>query len=479
MRKPWAGLGLDLHLELSAGPGVRAGLEDALREAVRSGRLPPGTRLPSSRALAADLGLARGTVSQTYEQLVAEGYLTSRPGSGTCVAVLPGPVPEPARAEPVTRPPRRAGSESLETIGFDLRPGLPDLSSFPRAGWLAATRRVLGSAPNAAFGYGPWQGHLELRETLAEYLGRARGVVTTPERVVVCAGFGQALAQVGMVLHHEDARVVGVEEPFLPEYVRDLRRAGFGVRPIPVDDEGLRVAELAATPADAMLVTPAHQYPLGVTLSPRRRADLVAWADRTGGLIIEDDYDGEFRYDRQPVGALQGLHPDRIIYGGTTSKSLAPGLRLAWLALPARHADALRALGADADPAVSVIDQLVLADLIRSGELDRHLRRARLRYRRRRDRVATALAADLPDLRLSGIAAGLQTVILLPEDGPSEAEVVASVNGRGVAIDGVSGYYASPGRSPRGLVLGYATPAEHGFEPALRALVTALIPLYR
>jgi GntR family transcriptional regulator / MocR family aminotransferase len=355
-----------------SGLGRRAALERGLRQAIRSGRLQPGTRLPSSRTLAHDVGLARGTVSEAYRQLVAEGYVVARQGAGTTVAhALSVPV------FPLVPAPR------VRQVRWDLRPGQPDLSSFPRDLWLAATRRVLRTAGSDRFGYADPRGRPELRRALADYLGRARGVLTSPDLIVVCSGYVQGLALLCQALRGRGAASVAHEDPCLPDYPATMTGAGLQPGGVAVDAGGLQVDRLAELGADAVVVTPAHQFPLGPTLAAARRAELVRWARVADALVIEDDYDGEFRYDRQPVGAVQGLDPERVAYAGTASKTLAPALRLAWLALPPWLLEPVVEAKRLADRHSAVLDQLVLADLIVSGAFDRHVRRCRLRYRRR------------------------------------------------------------------------------------------------
>src|SRR5882757_5257476 len=322
MADTWATSGIDLHLDLT-GRRVRAGLEDALREAIATGRLLPSTALPSSRALARDLGIARNTVAEAYGQLVAEGWLTAQRGSGTRVA---------DRRTPAAALPPAATAE-LARPRYNLRPGSPDLSAFPRQEWLAAARRALAGAPAVALGYGDPRGRPELRLALADYLARARGVRVTADRIVVCSGFTQGLGLLCQVLRARGASVLATEEYSLASHRDVINAHGLQRISLPVDRDGATVGGLGD--ADAALLTPAHQFPLGVALSAQRRSQLLDWAERTGGLVIEDDYDGEFRYDRQPVGAMQALAPERIVYTGTASKSLAPGLRLGWLVLPA------------------------------------------------------------------------------------------------------------------------------------------------
>lgn len=468
MENQWSSWGLDLHLHLRPGArhGLRAGLEHALRDAVRSGRLPPGTRLPSSRALAHDLGVARGTVTQALDQLVAEGYLESKPRSGILVAPQPAAPPaETTQLPPVTLPPVR---------GIDLRSGFPDLAAFPRREWLAATRHIVQTAPNTTFGYRDRTGAIELRQALAEYLGRVRGVITTPSHIVICAGYAHALRLVCQVLHHHIAGggTLAFEDPTEPDYPRLVEQTGHRARRVAIDRDGLIVEAL--TNETAVVVTPAHQYPLGVTLSSARRVELVSWARRADGFIVEDDYDGEFRYDRQPVGALQGMAPDRVIYVGTTSKTIAPGLRLAWLVLPSSLMTPLREATRWDESYVNVIDQLVLARLIQTGELDRHVRRCRTRYRRRRDLLDKAVTRRLPHGRLFGIAAGLHAVLRLPADTDLEAPLLGYLAERDIHVEGISSYYHRPEQSPLALVIGYATPADHAYSSALSALINAL-----
>ncbi|MGA5868629.1 PLP-dependent aminotransferase family protein [Streptomyces cinereoruber] len=465
MPNDWATFGADLHLELR-GTRLRAGLMDALREAVRSGRLEAGTRLPSSRSLAADLGTARNTVADAYAELVAEGWLTARQGSGTRVA---------RRAEPRDRPRHRAPTPpATATPVHNLKAGTPDLAAFPRADWLRAYRRALTTAPDEAFGYGDPRGRPELRAALAEYLARARGVHARPERIVVCAGFAHGLTLLGQVLRDRGVRAAAVEPYGLGLHADVLARAGLETPALPFDERGTRVEELPSLAGcGAVLMTAAHQFPFGGALPPDRRAAVVDWARASGGLVLEDDYDGEFRYDRQPVGALQGLDPERVVYLGTASKSLAPGLRLAWMVLPAGLVDEMTAVKGTVERASSAPDQLAFAEFLRSGAYDRHVRAMRLRYRRRRDQLVAAVAAHAPATRVGGIAAGLHAVLTLPP-GTERATLRAAAR-HGLAVQGVSHYRrptAPP--SPDALVIGYATPSDSAWPGALEALCGVL-----
>ncbi|MEU0003084.1 PLP-dependent aminotransferase family protein [Streptomyces sp. NPDC006314] len=478
MARSWATLGVDLHLEPAGSGGLRRGLTDALRDAVRTGRLAPGTRLPSSRSLAADLGIARNTVAETYAGLVAEGWLTARQGSGTQVAMR---VPSASSASSAQRgragaPPSGPGLAAPRRRepgrpAHSLVPGIPDLAAFPRAEWLKAARRALATAPFHALGYGDPRGYLELRTALAGYLARARGVHADPETVVITAGFSHGLGILGRVLRGRGVRTVAVESYGLDAYRRLLQDAGLATPALPYDELGTNPMELGD--AGAVLLTPAHQFPMGVPLHPDRRAAVVDWARRTGGLVLEDDYDGEFRYDRQPVGALQGLDPDRVVYFGTASKSLAPGLRLGWMVLPPSLAEEVASAKGRIDT-VGVMEQLTLAEFITSGAYDRHVRSARLRYRRRRDALTAAVTERAPEVRVTGIAAGLHAVLRLPPG--TEQPVVQAAVWQGLALHGLSFYrHPQSGAEPQdALVVGYGTPPDSAWAGTLEALCRVL-----
>ena len=427
---------------------------------MRTGRLAPGARLPSSRALAADLGIARNTVADAYGQLVAEGWLEAQRGSGTRVSER-APETEPAATSP------RADAASPR---HDLRPGSPDVSAFPRAAWLAASRRAVNAAPFEALGYGDPRGRPELRRALASYLARVRGVHATPDRLVICSGFTQGLALVCQALHSLGTRTLAVEAYSQPPHRDVAAGAGLNVRALPLD-RGAVVDQLRD--AEAVLLTPAHQFPLGVLLAPPRRIAAVEWAKRTGNIVIEDDYDGEFRYDRQPVGAMQALASEHVVYAGTASKTLAPGLRIGWLALPAQLLDDVVAAKERADRHTGALDQLALAELIESGAYDRHIRRSRLAYRRRRDRLIAALGRHAPQVEVTGVAAGLHAVLRLPAD-EDERQVVGRAAEHGVAVEGLADYRAGGRDEGPALIVGYGTPPDHGFTAAVARLTAAL-----
>ncbi|GAA1980301.1 PLP-dependent aminotransferase family protein [Kitasatospora viridis] len=461
MLNSWSSSRLDLHISPDPGGGRRSGLESALRTAIRGGRLPAGTLLPSTRGLAQELGLSRGTVSAAYDQLVEEGLLTTRPGSGTRVADLPQAAQAPARPAPAPTAP-----------SHDLRPGLPDVSAFPTRAWLAATRRVLTHARPEVFGGGDPQGRIELRTALADYLGRTRGVITTPDRIVITSGYYQGLGLLGGVLAASGTRTAAVEDPGHNLFREVVQRSGLTTLALPVDAHGARTDELTQRTGAAFL-TPSHQYPTGVPLHPTRRQTLCAWARSTGGLIVEDDYDGEYRYDRQPVGALQGIAPDRVVYCGTASKTLGPALRLAWLVLPPHLVQPVLRAKQQADLYTETLGQLVLADLITTHAYDRHIRAARLRYRRRRELLLGRLAAH-PGLTAHGVPAGLHTLVTLPPDGPTEDHLLAECARSGVALRGLTELHHARADRPQGLLIGFAASSERAYPAALDALFGVL-----
>jgi GntR family transcriptional regulator/MocR family aminotransferase len=468
------GSGLDLHLDLSRDAGgVGRALEEALREAMRSGRLAAGVSLPGSRSLAADLGLSRGTVVQVYAQLMAEGWLAGTPGSGTRVACLPaGSLGEetggPERGGERARPGLVAGGPARRWEA-DLRPGRPDLGSFPRAAWAASVRRAVSTADAALFDYGDPAGVPALRAVVADYVSRTRGARVTAESVVITAGFSSGLALLARTFHRLGVRRAAVEDPCLQRHRELLGTAGLGIDPLTVDADGADPAGLSDG-AGVVLLTPAHQHPCGVVLAPRRRTAFVEWARRTDGYLIEDDYDGEFRYDRQPVGALQALAPDRVVFGGTAGKALAPCMRLGWLVAPPVLREPLLEVVEDTAAAVPAIDQLALADLITRGDYDRHIRRLRLVYRRRRNELAERLAA-VTRTPLEGVSAGLHA--LLPLDSAErEHRLVAAGEDAGLLLHGLHtfGYWRAPRGRPAALVLGYATPPQHAWRRSLELL---------
>ncbi len=473
----WSGLGPELLLRLDrdSDQPLRSQLETGLRAAIRDGRLHAGERLPSSRELARELGVSRGLVQECYGQLLSEGYLDSRVGSATRVALraYPGAYPaEPALG--VNRTRRPAASPRLIA---DFRSGVPDLASFPRGDWVWAMREACREVATADLDYGDPRGSGVLREVIAGYLRRVRAAAADPENLVVCTGFAQGLNLVLRVLNQVGVGRVAFEDPGYGDVeastsVRSAGLAGAQAVHVPVDDLGVDVAALAASGARAVVVTPAHQSPTGVVLAASRRHALVEWACRHDAFIVEDDYDSEFRYDREPVGVLQGIAPDRVFTLGTASKSLAPAVRLGWVICPPALAGAVAEAKVFADRGTSGLDQLALAALLRSGRYDRHLRQMRGEYARRRTALIGALSRHAPDVRLTGLAAGFHAVAHLP--GSAEEAVVAEARRRSVGLYGMAPFRASPGAAPPQLVLGFGLVGERAIEAGIAAVADLL-----
>ncbi|WP_255368973.1 PLP-dependent aminotransferase family protein [Agromyces sp. CF514] len=454
---------MDLHVLLDAGR-KRGSLEDALRDAVRDGVLAPGVRLPATRSLAVDLGISRNGVAEVYARLVGEGWLDARVGAGTWVRERPSPTPM-APADRSTR------------FDLDLRGGLPDGSAFPRSAWLDAMRRALADAPTEALGYGAPEGVAALRERLAEYLARTRGVLATPDDVIVTHGFGGLLGLVARALVARGGTRIALESHGHASHRAVLEAAGLELVALPIDDHGARVDLLDAgmPPVDAVLLTPAHQFPTGVPLSRERRVGLAAWATSTDGLVIEDDYDGEFRFDGRSIGAFQPLAPDRTVYGGTTSKALSPALGLGWGVVPRWLRGDLLAERARTGSATDALSQLALAAFLGSGGYDRSVRALRLRYRARRERFEAFVEANLPDARVVGLAAGIQCLLELPP-GIAEEAVVAEAAALGLRIGGIAEYAVDPAATPRppALVVGIGAPPDHRFDQAMAVVLAAV-----
>jgi GntR family transcriptional regulator/MocR family aminotransferase len=451
---------MDLHLDLSdssdsSGGSMRARVERALREAVRSGRLAPGSRLPATRTLCVQLGVSRGVVVDAYSQLAAEGYLQTRRGGGTSVA-----------GAALSARSSSASATPIDAVRHDLNPYRPALDGFPRATWISALTRVLRGVPDERLAYPDPAGTHELRASLATYLGRVRGVRARPEQIVITGGTRQGVELLWSVLADDGARRVAVEQPGWRGMSETAVDAGLLTLAVPVDEHGLVVEQLRGKRVDAVALAPAHQFPTGAVLSAARRLALVEWARTHDTLIVEDDYDAEYRYDRQPIGSLQGLAPEHVAYAGSTSKTLAPAVRLGWLVLAPRLAEQVATRQRRRGSMPSPLNQLALSDLIERGELDRHLRRQRRRYGRRREALLATLARKLPTASVSDAAAGLYVVVGLP-DGVSEQAALDAAHSRGIAIEGVAG--ASPA-----LVLGYANLADAAVAPAVQALAASL-----
>jgi GntR family transcriptional regulator / MocR family aminotransferase len=442
-------------------------IERSIREGVRSGRLGAESQLPSTRSLAAELGISRGVVSEAYSQLAAEGYLLARQGAPVRVA--------PTVRAAAQRPP----SPSLRpSFTHRLDPGLPDLAGFPRDRWLRSLRAAWRQAPIDAVDYPDPRGVPALRETLAEYLGRVRGAAAhDPEQLLICTGFSQGLSLIARWLASRGVTSVALEDPGWHNHRLILEHAGLAVEPIPVDGEGMRVDLLERSEAAAVIVTPAHQFPTGAVLSSERRTALVEWAERGERLIVEDDFDAELRYDRAGIGALQGLAPERVAYIGSASKRLVPGMRLGWMLTPSWLGWPLISVKAIEDRGSEAIGQLALHDFIERGELDRHLRRMRLRYARRREALMDSLDRHLPQARVEEGAAGLYELAELPV-GVDEAALASAAARRGVGVEGLALHRFRPGGAP-GLVLGFAAMPEPAIQQSVRLLAEALAEVER
>ncbi|MEU5637438.1 PLP-dependent aminotransferase family protein [Streptomyces rishiriensis] len=512
-KEPQPGIGSDfLQLDIGQAPpgGRTAWLADSLRSAIADGRLPVGTRLPASRVLAEELRVTRGVVTEAYRRLAESGQIAGRGRLGTVVVAAPaeprgrihtanGPahpgdphnLSGPAPAEhthglpgPAPGAPTRAASEpghplfgsavregvvdALRALScrIDLSPGLPDLAAFPRTAWLRAERAVLAGVTPADFGYGDPRGAPALRRAVVGWLARNRGIRADPDEVVIVAGVAQAFALLGQLLRADGIRRVAVEDPGSLGARQQLEYSGHTVVPVPVDAGGLDVGALRASGAKAVLSTPAHQFPTGVVLDGERRRELLNWAAE-GGVVIEDDYDAEHRYDRPPVPALRSLMSDGVCYAGSVSKLLAPALRVGWLLVPPDRLDAVVTAKRYADLGNGILTQLVLARLMDSGELERHLRHVRLRHRRRRDAMLRAVETHLPGARVHGAAAGLHLMVTFDETGTGirDTDLAAAALARGVKAHPLSWHRICPGAP--GLVLGYAAGAAHEIDEGI------------
>ncbi|MCO1658029.1 MocR-like pyridoxine biosynthesis transcription factor PdxR [Pseudonocardia humida] len=455
---------LPIVLDRAAGESLHRQVGAAIRASVRSGRLAVGTRLPPTRTMAADLGVSRGVVVEAYQQLIAEGYLTGGAGGYTTVA---------GRPRDAASGSARALDPPAPAARVDFGYGRADVANFPRAAWLRSIRRALVETPGDRFLYSTGRGAVEVRTALAEYLDRVRGTAADPENVLICNGFAQAVALLVGVAARRGARRMAVEDPSSDDDARPIAAAaGLEVVGIPVGPDGIDVAALERSDADLVILTPSHQWPTGGVLPAHARAAVLSWAERRGALVVEDDYDAEYRYDRQPVGAMQGLAPQRVVYAGTASKTLAPGMRLGWLVLPRDLVDDVAAAKVLADRGSAALEQLAFADFLDRGEFDRHLRRLRPVYRRRRDALLAALAERLPELEPAGVAAGLHLVAWLPPD-LDEASVVAAAARRGLVVNGVTPFRLSS-RGPGGLIFGYSSLNERAIDEGVRLLAAAV-----
>lgn len=453
-----------IGLDRTSPTTLRAQIEQQIRDAMRSGALKPGLALPSSRELARQLDVSRPLVSEAYEQLAAEGYIATRPGAVPVVAPLAPAAPKAS--------PDLSATPATVPIRYDFRIGAPDLSLFPKSLWLKATGKALAAMQSDDFGYHDRHGALPLRIALADYLGRVRGVVATPDQVVVTSGFEQGRGLVAKALRRIGITQIAIENPGYADRA-SLTAAGLQLAHVPVDAEGAVIDTIIAWGLRATMLTPSHQYPTGALLSGERRQLLLAWLRGQQGFAVEDDYDAEFRYDRKPVAALQGLAPDRVVYAGTASKTLAPGLRLGWLVVPPSLLDIVQEEQRLLDYGVSRIEQHALALFLASGDYDRHLRRMRLLYSKRRAALVSALAQFIPEARITGISAGLHASVALPirYDEPALAKLAAQ---RGIALGFMTRHFVDDTPRQTTLLMGYAKLSEISIHAGIRALSTIL-----
>ena len=451
-----------LAVERDTGESLQAQIERQVRDAVRSGILRPGAMVPSTRDLATNLGVSRPLVMEAYAQLAAEGYLALRQGAAPRVSEFAG---RPAVAIPAD------AIQQPEVFRYNFRTGTPDLQSFPRSQWIKATSRAITAMEPEDFGYGWRTGAAALREALADYLGRVRGVSADPKQVLCVGGFDQARTLFANVLWRRGVRTIAAEDPGYTDR-KVFTELGFEMIPVPVDDDGIIVDELRKTNAEAVLLSPAHQYPTGGVMSGERRLELAAWLRERSAIALEDDYDAEFRYDRAPVGALQGLEPEHVVYVGTVSKTLAPALRLGWIVAPASLLAEFHELQRLADNGRSRLEQHTMAEFIRSGDFDRHLRKMRAIYRDRRAALLAAIEEELPGAVVGGISAGLHATVTLPKR-VDEPAMQALALKRGTAFSFIRPHYYGPGPDTSTMLLAYARLSEAQIRAGMKAIAAA------
>jgi GntR family transcriptional regulator/MocR family aminotransferase len=432
-----------ISLKRKTGIPLCTQLTNQLRDHIRSGSLPSGMSLPASRLFAQELSISRSVVVDTYEQLAAEGYVVTHPRSGTRVA----PNIRCSTSSPLLL-------QSDVSLLYDFRPGIPDTTLFPRTAWMRATNHLMRTMPANVFIYGDACGPDWVREEISHYLNRVRGTIASSDSLVLCSGFTQGFVLFCQMLCQQGIRRIAMEDPSHPDQRILVARANLDSIPIPVDEKGLRVDLLAQTNVQAVLVSPAHQFPTGVALAPERRSSLIEWAQQSDSIIIEDDYDAEYRYDRNPIGALQGIDPEHVVYIGSTSKMIAPALRIGWLVVPERWRREIASVKRYADLGSPVLNQMIFAHMLANGDIDRYLRKARQIYRSRRDVLVNSIDRYLPDAHIQGVAAGLHVVIHLSHKVEEEA-IVAGAALQRVGVYGIRPYYAHV-HQVSGLVLGYA-----------------------
>jgi GntR family transcriptional regulator/MocR family aminotransferase len=420
-------------------------IEDQMRSAIRSRRLQPGRELPSTRALARDLAVSRGVVVRAYAQLAAEGYLELRQGATPSVR-------DPGTDSTAAAPCRRGDGRACK-VRYDLRPHLPEASLFPRHAWLRSLRHAVATAGNAELSYSGSRGLEQLRTEVSAYLGRARGIAAEPEQIIITAGCTHSLNLVFNMLARKGAASIGLENPSDFLVHRIAERSGLTPIGISLDEDGILVGELGAAAVPAVVVSAGHQFPTGSVLARERQAALMRWAARVGALVIEDEYDAALRPSWTAISAQDGLTRDRVVYLGSTGKTLSPAVRLGWAMLPKALATAYAEEVVTSVLQISAIEQLAFADFLRRGEFDRHLRQMRIVFRRRRAAVADAFEGALPHVRVHEAAAGLNMLIELPSI-EQERAALRQADARGIKLETVSRHTLPGYKGPAGLLIG-------------------------
>lgn len=462
------------HLDAAAKAPLYEQLYRAIRQDIMTGALAGGERLPSKRRLAEHLKISQITVETAYGQLLAEGYLSSKPRSGYFVQKIEQCAPVPAQAgEEAAAGPSPAKAGCAPAVRFDFQTNTVDTACFPFATWARLLRGELTERASTLLAAAPPQGAPELRREICRYLAEFRGIQASPEQVVVGAGSEYLLSLIIQLLGRE--RVYALENPGYPKLDQIFRANGAQVAPLALDGQGLRADLLRPSGAGAVYLTPSHHFPLGVVMPAARRMEVLQWAlEDEDRYIIEDDYDSEFRYASRPIPAMKELdHADRVIYLNTFAKSLAPSLRIGYMVLPRRLLEAYRTRLNFYSSTVPSFEQYTLAQFLQTGSFERHVARIRNLYKGRRDALLDALQTSPlgPHIRISGAEAGLHLLLSL-DNGLSEDEMVGRAAQEGVRVAGLSGYYIA-GRAacpPSTVLLGYAGLPAEAFGPAAAAL---------
>lgn len=484
---------MNIVVDPSASGPLHRQVYDAIRTAILSGGLQPGERLPATRALAEELTLSRTTVAEAYDQLRAEGYIRGRHGSGTFVASdLPADTLQPTRSpsQPAIHRSLRlsdwgwriaASGEAVpalsgpdEEFEFDLRPHRVAQDLFPWDAWSASVERAVGGDRIRLLVYPPPAGHPDLLDAIAAHVAEYRGVHCSPDQIVIVNGTQQGLNLLTQLLLERGDRVA-VEDPGYPAARLALEARDLDVIRIPVDDGGMIVDHLRAQmPVRLVHVTPSHQEPTGATLSLARRLALLDSAERTGTIILEDDYDSEFRYEGRPVESLQGLDRNGlVVYAGTFSKSIFAGLRLGFLVLPHHLVGPLVAAKRLWDSGTPMLEQAALAEFMRSGEFERHIRRSRRIYRARRDALVSALHASFGDRVAVGERHGGLNVLVRLDAPISDADIVTRASRVGIGLRSAGMYYSVPPSTPT-FLMGFAAENEDILAEGVQRLAAVL-----